>query len=214
MEELSYTSKFDGETTDDILGYANEGKTEKVNEYVKSMNVQDSKGEPDTVQVYDTDGVPHKISKTELLKKSTLALPALEDISSFVAVNAAGNAVGVMTKEQVASVLAELMRIQDLRAAFNFKVLRLKNGETGEIGNINGLLVITHTWVSATPAIIWVCSFNRAYGQVSGNTFDQMQLSVSWEGEREATIMKITSNYSATSAATEFYIAYQNVIGS
>ena len=69
MEELSYTSKFDGETTDDILGYPNEGKTEKVNEYVKSMNVQDSEGEPDTVQVYDTDGVPHKVSKTELLKK-------------------------------------------------------------------------------------------------------------------------------------------------
>ena len=109
MEELSYTSKFDGETTDDILGYANEGKTEKVNEYVKSMNVQDSEGEPDTVQVYDTDGVPHKVSKTELLKKSTLALPKLEDISSFVAINAAGNAVGVMTKEQVASVLAGLV---------------------------------------------------------------------------------------------------------
>lgn len=109
MEELSYTSKFDGETTDDILGYANEGKTEKVNEYVKSMNVQDSEGEPDTVQVYDTDGVPHKVSKTELLKKSTLALPKLEDISSFVAVNADGNAIGLMTKEQVASVLAGLI---------------------------------------------------------------------------------------------------------
>ena len=115
MEELSYTSKFDGETTDDILRYANEGKTEKVNEYVKSMNVQDSKGEPDTVQVYDTDGVPHKVSKTELLKKSTLALPALEDISSFVAINAAGNAVGVMTKEQVASVLAELIGTATLK---------------------------------------------------------------------------------------------------
>ena len=111
MEELSYTSKFDGETTDDILGYANEGKTEKVNEYVKSMNVQDSKGEPDTVQVYDTDGVPHKVSKTELLKKSTLALPVLEDISAFVAVNAAGNAVGLMTKEDIAKVLAELIGI-------------------------------------------------------------------------------------------------------
>ena len=109
MEELSYTSKFDGETTDDILGYANEGKTEKVNEYVKSMNVQDSEGEPDTVQVYDTDGVPHKVSKTELLKKSTLALPKLEDISAFVAVNAKGDAVGVMTKEDIAKVLAGLI---------------------------------------------------------------------------------------------------------
>ena len=115
MEELSYTSKFDGETTDDILGYANEGKTEKVNEYVKSMNVQDSKGEPDTVQVYDTNGVPHKVSKTELLKKSTLALPELEDISAFVAVNAAGNAIGLMTKEQVASVLAGLIGTATLK---------------------------------------------------------------------------------------------------
>ena len=97
MEELSYTSKYDGETTDKILDNA------------KAIMEQTTAEDGETVQVYDTDGVPHKISKTELLKKSTLALPALEDISSFVAINAAGNAVGVMTKEQVASVLAELM---------------------------------------------------------------------------------------------------------
>ena len=202
MAEEDFVLSFTGEETDNLL------------KHTESMKNQTTAEDGETVQVYDTNGVPHKVSKTELLKKSTLALPKLEDISAFVAVNSAGDAVGLMTKEQVASVLAELMRIQDLRSAFNFKVLRLKNGETGEIGNVNGLLVITHTWVSATPAIIWVCSFNRAYGQVSGNTFDQMQLSVSWEGEREATIMKITSNYSATSDATEFYIAYQNVIGS
>ena len=111
MEELSYTSKYDGKTTDDILDYANAGKTEQINEYVKNMKEQDSEGEPDTVQIFDTDGVPHKVSKTELLKKSTLALPKLEDISAFVAINAAGNAVGVMTKEQVASVLAELIGV-------------------------------------------------------------------------------------------------------
>ncbi len=97
MEELSYTSKYDGETTDKILDNA------------KAIMEQTTAEDGETVQVYDTDGVPHKISKTELLKKSTLALPALEDISSFVAINAAGNAVGVMTKEQVASVLAGLI---------------------------------------------------------------------------------------------------------
>lgn len=111
MEELSYTSKYDGETTDDILDYANAGKTEQVNEYVQNMKEQDSEGEPDTVQIFDTDGVPHKVSKTELLKKSTLALPKLEDISAFVAVNAKGDAVGVMTKEDIAKVLAELMGV-------------------------------------------------------------------------------------------------------
>ena len=103
MEELSYTSKYDGETTDKILDNA------------KAIMEQTTAEDGETVQVYDTDGVPHKISKTELLKKSTLALPALEDISSFVAVNAAGNAIGLMTKEQVASVLAELIGTATLK---------------------------------------------------------------------------------------------------
>ena len=97
MDDKKYDSRYDGETTDKILDNA------------KAIMEQTTAEDGETVQVYDTDGVPHKISKTELLKKSTLALPALEDISSFVAINAAGNAVGVMTKEQVASVLAELM---------------------------------------------------------------------------------------------------------
>ena len=143
MEELSYTSKFDGETTDDILGYANEGKTEKVNEYVKSMNVQDSKGEPDTVQVYDTDGVPHKVSKTELLKKSTLALPKLEDISAFVAVNAAGNAIGLMTKEQVASVLAELIGIATLEKSGPHPAAKFSQGDNSGVSNIDDIDILS-----------------------------------------------------------------------
>lgn len=99
MDDKKYDSRYDGETTDKILDNA------------KAIMEQTTAEDGETVQVYDRDGVPHKISKTELLKKSTLALPALEDISSFVAINAAGNAVGLMTKEQVASVLAELMGV-------------------------------------------------------------------------------------------------------
>ena len=99
MDDKKYDSRYDGETTDKILDNA------------KAIMEQTTAEDGETVQVYDTDGVPHKVSKTELLKKSTLALPALEDISSFVAVNAAGNAVGVMTKEQVASVLAGLIGV-------------------------------------------------------------------------------------------------------
>lgn len=123
MEELSYTSKFDGETTDKILDNA------------KSIMEQTTAEDGETVQVYDTNGVPHKVSKTELLKKSTLALPKLEDISSFVAVNSAGNAVGVMTKEQVASVLAGLMGVGFL--------------EKGNYHDINE--VGTYTTYSNTP---------------------------------------------------------------
>ena len=97
MDDKKYDSRYDGETTDKILDNA------------KAIMEQTTAEDGETVQVYDTNGVPHKVSKTELLKKSTLALPKLDDISSFVAINEAGNAVGLMTKEQVASVLAELV---------------------------------------------------------------------------------------------------------
>ena len=95
--EEDFVLSFTGEETDNLL------------KHTESMKNQTTADDGETVQVYDTNGVPHKVSKTELLKKSTLALPDLEDISAFVAVNAAGNAVGVMTKEQVASVLAGLI---------------------------------------------------------------------------------------------------------
>lgn len=114
MDDKKYDSRYDGETTDKILDNA------------KAIMEQTTAEDGETVQVYDTNGVPHKVSKTELLKKSTLALPALEDISSFVAVNAAGNAVGVMTKEQVASVLAELVGV----VLFSFEI-NFSNSENG-----------------------------------------------------------------------------------
>lgn len=97
MDDKKYDSRYDGETTDKILDNA------------KAIMEQTTAEDGETVQVYDTNGVPYKVSKTELLKKSTLALPRLDDISSFVAINEAGNAVGLMTKEQVASVLAGLI---------------------------------------------------------------------------------------------------------
>lgn len=112
--EEDFVLSFTGEETDNLL------------KHTESMKNQTTEEDGETVQVYDTNGVPHKVSKTELLKKSTLALPALEDISSFVAINAAGNAVGVMTKEQVASVLAELVGV----VLFSFEI-NFSNSENG-----------------------------------------------------------------------------------
>lgn len=126
-----YVSKFGGEDTDGILDYAN------------SLKIQDSEGEPDTVQIFDTDGVPHKVSKTELLKKSTLALPSLEDISSFVAVNAAGNAIGLMTKEQVASVLAELIGIATLEKSGLHPAAKFSQGDNSGVSNIDDIDILS-----------------------------------------------------------------------
>ena len=112
--EEDFVLSFTGEETDNLL------------KHTESMKNQTTADDGETVQVYDTNGVPHKVSKTELLKKSTLALPKLEDISSFVAVNAKGDAVGVMTKEQVASVLAELVGV----VLFSFEI-NFSNSENG-----------------------------------------------------------------------------------
>ena len=122
--EEDFVLSFTGEETDNLL------------KHTESMKNQTTEEDGETVQVYDTNGVPHKVSKTELLKKSTLALPALEDISSFVAVNAAGNAIGLMTKEQVASVLAEL--IQFPFAYRGRKVVDANNIEDGYYYAENG----------------------------------------------------------------------------
>ena len=95
-----YDSPYSGEQETAILQHA------------EKLKDQTASSDGDTVQVYDVDGNPHKVAKSELLKKSTLALPDLSDISKFVAVNAKGDAVGLMTKEQVAQVLGELIMVQ------------------------------------------------------------------------------------------------------
>ena len=110
-EELQYTSKYDGVTTDELLAYAQEAKELLSNEYVRSMKEQVEAEDAETVQVYDVDGVPHKISKQELISKAGVQLPSLDQIGGFVAYDTDGQALGLMSKEQVAEVVGELLRI-------------------------------------------------------------------------------------------------------
>ncbi|WP_417131332.1 hypothetical protein, partial [Phocaeicola plebeius] len=152
-----FVLSFTGEETDNLL------------KHTESMKNQTTEEDGETVQVYDTNGVPHKVSKTELLKKSTLALPALEDISSFVAVNAAGNAIGLMTKEQVASVLAGLIGINSTVTTI------LQVGESVEIGETNTasiyLLLIrasaSNTEYLATYILAWASVYAAGITKIS-----------------------------------------------
>lgn len=133
VEELKYTSGYDGATTDDLLGYAQEAKELdsnanvreakevgvnayvkeskelKSNEYVRSMKEQLAAEDAETVQVYDVEGVPHKISKKELISKAGIQLPSLEEIGGFVAYDTNGQVLGLMSKEQVAEVVGGLI---------------------------------------------------------------------------------------------------------
>lgn len=138
-EELKYTSGYDGATTDDLLGYAQEAKELgsnanvreakevgvnayvkeskelKSNEYVRSMKEQLAAEDAETVQVYDVEGVPHKIFKKELISKAGIQLPSLEEIGGFVAYDTNGQVLGLMSKEQVAEVVGGLREIDTLQ---------------------------------------------------------------------------------------------------
>ena len=171
MDDKKYDSRYDGETTDKILDNA------------KAIMEQTTAEDGETVQVYDTNGVPHKVSKTELLKKSTLALPKLEDISAFVAINAAGNAVGVMTKEQVASVLAGLIPFPFTRRMYiNDANKDVESGYyRGNSSNLNtpvkyGILIVFSTIESYIVQLLIDVTSIRLWGRGSidnGNSWTE-----------------------------------------
>ena len=196
-EELKYTSGYSGEVTDAILAHADK------------LRQQTEADDGETVQVYDTDGNPHKVAKEELLKKSALALPSLNDISAFVAINQAGDAVGVMSKEQVATVLGGLLSISGLQKAFQYKRFPLKNGETATVGKVSGLVVIRHSWSNSELTVVLVNNYNKEVIQVAGRQYTDIPFEITWEGSGYNTVMKITSTYTNTSAQTVFYIAWQ-----
>lgn len=79
MAEEIFTSKYDGTTQDNLLEFAENVKKSTTVDGAETINVQG------------------------------FTLPRISDISGFVAVNNAGNAIGFMSKEQVASVLGELI---------------------------------------------------------------------------------------------------------
>ena len=197
-EKLEYTSKYDGKTSDAIMDYSNK------------LRQQTSATDADTVQVFDTSGNPHKISKTELLKKSALALPSLNDISAFVAVNQAGNAIGLMTKQQVATVLGGLLNISSLQKSFQYAKYSLKKGDSAEVGKVGGLVVIRHPWSSSIPSVLLVNGYNKEITQIAGRDYKSIPIEISWKGSQYNTVMVITSTYSDVNITT-FCVAYQSL---
>lgn len=190
MAETSYLSEFDGATTDDILTYAKNGKTGQVNEkvanyeqsgvkdYVDQMKGQTTVSDADTVQVFDTNGVPHKIAKTELLKKSAQALPTISDISAFIALNKAGNAIGLMSIEETAKVVGELNGFMALGKYTNkslndltYGFVKAENCSNGPEGTFTG---IVRTY---SPD-------NYVIAQVAIDTSGDMSIRVNWDGWR------------------------------
>ena len=186
--EEDFVLSFTGEETDNLL------------KHTESMKNQTTEEDGETVQVYDANGVPHKVSKTELLKKSTLALPALEDISSFVAVNAAGNAIGLMTKEQVASVLAELIGINST-VTTTLQVgdyVEIRETNTASIYLLSIRASASNTEYLATYILAWASVYAAGITKISEYSYtSNVTLEVSRTGTDKYKITYKTGNVSS-----------------
>lgn len=188
-EELKYTSGYDGATTDDLLGYAQEAKELdsnanvreakevgvnayvkeskelKSNEYVRSMKEQLAAEDAETVQVYDVEGVPHKISKKELISKAGIQLPSLEEIGGFVAYDTSGQVLGLMSKEQVAEVVGGLLGNENF--VHRIPSIGLPPRGSYEINGIGGLWIFTASYYESSSII---CNMGQGIGiQVINN---------------------------------------------
>lgn len=110
MAEERFTSQYDGTTQDNLLKFAENVKKATTVDGAETVNVQG------------------------------FTLPRISDISGFVAVNNAGNAIGFMSKEQIASVLGELIGINDSWFRFRGSISDTSK-ESLEAANSTGMYI-------------------------------------------------------------------------
>lgn len=88
------------------------------------------------------------IDLTEYVGKKELSseiaeLPTLEDISKFVCINENGKVAGVMTKEQVASVLAELIGIATSKKSGLHPAAKFSQSNNVSVSNIDNITILS-----------------------------------------------------------------------
>ena len=88
------------------------------------------------------------IDLTEYVGKKELSseiaeLPALEDISKLVCIDENGKVAGVMTKEQVASVLAELIGIATSKKSGLHPAAKFSQGDNSGVSNIDDIDILS-----------------------------------------------------------------------
>lgn len=88
------------------------------------------------------------IDLTEYVGKKELSseiaeLPALEDISKFVCIDKNGKVVGLMTKEQIASVLAELIGIATSKKSGLHPAAKFSQSNNVSVSNIDNITILS-----------------------------------------------------------------------
>lgn len=114
-----------------------QGETNKYDEYLVVNDAWELLGQYEAA-IDLTEYVGKKELSSEIAE-----LPALEDISKLVCIDKNGKVAGVMTKEQVASVLAELIGIATLEKSGLHPAAKFSQGDNSGVSNIDDIDILS-----------------------------------------------------------------------
>lgn len=180
----------------------------------------------------DKDGNEQNVTVDEMVDMvSTRMVMALSETSTFAAAAATGNDVyenelptvtdaanvrvlqssgdaAKMTMQSLASKLGELIGVNYLKKAFDYKNIVLGGNESYELGICAGLVVIRNIYISAAFSLLLIDEFHNAVTTIAGNSIKELGLEFRFDTTDYKARMSII-NVSSNNANIE--ISYQNL---
>ena len=180
----------------------------------------------------DKDGNEQNVTVDEMVDMvSTRIVMALSETSTFAAAAATGNDVyenelptvtdaanvrvlqssgdaAKMTMQSLASKLGELIGVNYLKKAFDYKNIILGSNESYELGICAGLVVIRNIYISAAFSLLLIDEFHNAVTTIAGNSIKELGLEFRFDTTDYKARMSII-NVSSNNANIE--ISYQNL---
>lgn len=180
----------------------------------------------------DKDGNEQNVTVDEMVDMvSTRMVMALSETSTFAAAAATGNDVyenelptvtdaanvrvlqssgdaAQMTMQSLASKLGELIGVNYLKKAFDYKNIILGSNESYELGICAGLVVIRNIYISAAFSLLLIDEFHNAVTTIAGNSIKELGLEFRFDTTDYKARMSII-NVSSNNANIE--ISYQNL---
>lgn len=90
------------------------------------------------------------------------------------------------------------MKIGEKLSIKNY-IFKLLNGESANLDNIEGLLVIYHGYSRAIPCICQINSYTKSLTHISGREISNFPMTIEWVGDAGMDYkMKITSTYTVS----------------
>lgn len=134
-------------------------------------------------------------------------LPTVTDAANVRVLQSSGDA-AKMTMQSLASKQGELIGVNYLKKAFDYKNIILGSNESYELGICAGLVVIRNIYISAAFSLLLIDEFHNAVTTIAGNSIKELGLEFRFDTTDYRARMSII-NVSSKNANIE--ISYQNL---